>query len=108
MELKFAPVFLGYTYSSDVTSLLVLTPSQKKGCSLFKVSTALVQAIYRAWVKMRSDPSAQTVPGEISLATLYHKRKERYSELKEIGSLRWELPSKFSEDGLALPPHEQP
>ena len=39
------------------------------------------------------------------------KRKElteRYSALQEIGTLRWELHSKFSEDSNAVPQHLQP
>ena len=44
MELKFAPVFLGYTYSLDVTSLVVFTASvQRDELNILHTKSCLAQ-----------------------------------------------------------------
>ena len=115
MELKFAPVFLGYTYSLDVTTDQLSSFNTVKKERVFKVFTALVQRddlnILQAISCLGQDkvpsPQLKRFLEKLVLKLYISKRKElkeRYSELKEIGLLRWELPRMV----LPFPQHQQP
>ena len=114
--------FYGVDHCASVLGLYIFT-----GCDqlssfnsitkerVFKKFTALVQNDNSNILHALSCLGQNEIPShelkrslEKLVIMLYiSKRKElseRYCELNEIGSLRWELNSKFSEDSCALPP----